>query len=196
MTLNELEKDFEQLSEKIKKFFKDRDNDSFLKESEKFIVSNPDNKSIHVYRGIILEEKEQYEEAVKSFEIVTENCPDFYHIFKMKGYCYLQLKCYALARDAYKESLRYNDKDAEAWCYTALCFYFEDKKAVAIGLLDHAMGLVENKSLVSLLKGMLYEKEDMDEDALISYVESQIFSRDEEEKQVAGERAFKMFNKD
>jgi tetratricopeptide (TPR) repeat protein len=196
MTIQELEKDFEGLTEEIKELFRDRNRDKFLQECELFIESHPYNKSIYVYKGIILEEKGLYEEAIEIFDIVINSCPDFYYVYKFKANCYIQLRSYILARESYKEFLRYNSDNAEAWCFMCLCFYLEGKKEVALGLLDHALGEVTNKSLVSLLKGMLYENEDMDEDALINYVQSQISSKDNEERQIAGSRIFKVMTKE
>ena len=60
--------------------------------------------------------------------------------------------------------------------------------------MDYALGEVENKSLLLLLKGILYEREDMDNDALLSYVQSQIESKNQEQKETAGKYIFNMFN--
>jgi tetratricopeptide (TPR) repeat protein len=194
ITLEEVEKDFEKIPGNIKKLFIERKHDLYLVECEKHIKSNPESKSIYIFKGIILEEKERYKEALKCLNIALENYPDFYILYKNKGHCYIYLKRYALARDSYREFLSFNNKDAEAWCYMSLCFYLLGKKDVALGLLDHALGETENKSIVSLLKGMLYENEEMDDDALISYVESQMLSKNDEGKKLAGEKIFNMFN--
>lgn len=192
MTIPEIEKDFEVLTENIKNLFRDRNHEQFLLESDLFIISNPNNKAIYVYRGIILEEKGLYEEAIENFDVVLSVCPDFYHLYRYKAHCYLSLKSYILARDSYKEFLKYKQDDTEAWCMMCLCFYLDGKKDVALGLLDHALGQVSDPSLVSLLKGMLFENEDMEDDALINYVQSQILSNNDESRNISSKYIYRV----
>lgn len=193
MSLKKLEKDLDLVPKNLAEAFSKRKLEIFEKEFIKCKKLNPENKSVYMYKGIILEEQKQYEEAIKCFEIFFEQYPDFFPALKFKGSCYLSLEKYESARELCKEYLRFQIDDVEAWCYVIVSFYMEGKREVAMGLLDYALLEVTNTSGLSLLKGMLYEKQDMKSDALMSYINSQILSKNDEDKGVAGEKIFNLF---
>lgn len=190
--LKKLEEDWNAIPQNITKAFKDHDYDLFLEEYKNF---KPKDNSIYFFKGVVLKEKGQYREALNYLNKFIEDYPHFYFVYKHKGECYIYLEEYELAREAYKEAASYDSKDAEIWCFTAICFYLEDKKDVAIALLDYALNEVKNKSLVSLLKGMMYEKDGIDDEALMNYVASQFNSTKDEERDTAGEKIFGVINK-
>lgn len=67
------------------------------------------------------------------------------------------------------------------------------KEAVAIGLLEHAYNEVDDKSQVSLAKGILEEKSGNNDDVLISYMQSQMLEKSD--KSVTAERIYSLFLK-
>lgn len=190
MTLLELEKHFEDIPQQTRDFFTNKEDELCLTLCEQFIKQYPNNQSILIYKGICLQRQELFREAIKCFNTVIRLYPDFYIVLRFKAECYFKLKEYPLARNVYKEVLRYSTDNAEDWCYSAICFFLEDRKSFAIALLDYAQTVVSDKSTIPLIKGIMYEHEGQIDDALVSYMESQILSS--KDKKVAGEKIYNL----
>ncbi len=194
MSLSDFKKDAKKVPKSLIKLYGNKDFDVFLEKADEFMKIHPDNLMIYLYKGLIFEEKGQFEKAINYFDVVLEVVP-FPSFYKNKGHCHIKIGEYLKAREAYLEFLRYKESDAGSWGFVAISFYLEDKKDVALGLLDHALGLVEDKTIIFLLKSMILEREELEDDALINLIQSQISAKNEEQKQVSGEYISKFFNK-
>lgn len=162
----------------------------------KILSQNPTNKIALIYSGIISQKRDQDELAVKYFNLVTEAMPNFPHIWEYKGHSLLKIKEYDLAKEAFMRSLDLNKGNAAAWCFLALSVYLkggEESKEAAYYVLGHVHDMVKDKSALSLAKGILEEYDGRPDDALVSYMQSQILAS-AEEKSVTAERIYNMLN--
>ncbi len=170
--------------------------DECLSACEKILSQNPTNKIALIYTGIISQKRDEDEKALKYFDIVTEAMPNFPHIWEYKGHSLLKIKEYDRAKEAFMRSLDLNKKNASSWCFLALSVYLkgsDEAKEAAYYVLDRAHEIVDQKGTLSLAKGILEEYDGRPDDALVSYMQSQILAPGEE-KSVTAERIYKMLS--
>lgn len=176
--------------------FKEEKFDECFAACEKILTQNPTNKIALIYSGIISQKRDQDDLAVKYFDLVTEAMPNFPHIWEYKGHSLLKIKEYDLAKEAFMRSLDLNKSNAASWCFLALSVYLkggEESKEAAYYVLDHVQDMVKDKSALSLAKGILEEYDGRPDDALVSYMQSQILAS-AEEKSVTAERIYNMLS--
>lgn len=174
--------------------FKTEKFDECLSACEKILSQNPTNKMALIYCGIINQERDEDEKALQYFDAVTEAMPKFRHIWQYKGISLLKTKQYDEARSAFMSAIDLYKGDAANWCFLAISAYLkgtDDSKEAAFYVLDHCIDMVENKSMIPLAKGILEQDDGRDQDALISYMQSQILAA-EDEKDVSAEKIGKL----
>lgn len=170
--------------------------DQCLSACEKILSQNPTNKIALIYSGIINQERNEDEKAVQYFHAVTEAMPNFRYVWQYKGISQLKLKEYDPAKESFMAAIDLYKSDATNWCFLALSVYMkgtEDGKAAAFYVLDNCYDMVEQKSMIPLAKGILEEHDGRDQDALISYMQSQILAP-EDEKDVTAEKMHKLLS--
>ena len=170
--------------------FKAEKFDECLSACEKILSQNPTNKIALIYCGIINQERNEDEKALAYFNAVTEAMPNFRYAWQYKGISHLKRKECDEAKEAFMSALDLYKGDAANWCFLARSAYMkgtEDGKAAAFYVLDHCLDMVDNKSMIPLAKGILEQDDGRDQDALISYMQSQILAP-ENEKDVSAEK--------
>lgn len=170
--------------------FKAEKFDECLSACEKILSQNPTNKIALIYCGIINQERNEDEKALEYFNAVTEAMPNFRYVWQYKGISLLKIKEYDQAKEAFMSAIDLYKADASNWCFLAISAYLkgtDDSKEAAFYVLDHCIDMVENKSMIPLAKGILEQDDGRDQDALISYLQSQILAA-ENEKDVSAEK--------
>jgi predicted Zn-dependent protease len=173
---------------KVEKF------DECLNACEKILSQNPTNKIALIYSGIISQKRDEDEKALKYFDEVLSLMPNFRYVWEYKGHSLLKIKEYDQAKQAFMRSLDLYKNNAAGWCFLALSVYLkgnEDSKEAAYYVLDSVHDMVDDKSALSLAKGILEEYDGRPDDALISYMQSQILAPGEE-KEVTAERMYNL----
>ena len=108
--LKQLGQDFESLPAEAVFQFKERRYDEFLISSERILHINPNNLAALLYKGIAMQEREEYQEAIACFQKVNEQCPFFPHSWFCKGECLLRTGEYDETLNAFKEFTSLNPK--------------------------------------------------------------------------------------
>jgi predicted Zn-dependent protease len=160
----------------------------------KILSQNPTNKIALIYCGIISQKKDEDEIALKYFDEVLSLMPNFRYVWEYKGHSLLKIKEYDQAKQSFMRSLDLYKNNAAGWCFLALSVYLkgnEDSKEAAYYVLDSVHDMVDDKSALSLAKGILEEYDGRPDDALISYMQSQILAPGEE-KEVTAERMYNL----
>ncbi len=176
--------------------FKEERFDECLSECEKILSQNPTNKISLIYCGIIHQERNEDEKALEYFNAVTEAMPNFRYVWQYKGISHLKRRECDEAREAFMSALDLYKGDSANWCFLALSAYLkgtDEGKEAAFYVLDHCLDMVDNKSMIPLAKGILEQDDGRDQDALISFMQSQILAP-ENEKEVSAEKIGKLFN--
>lgn len=173
---------------KVEKF------DECFSACEKILSQNPTNKIALIYSGIISQKRDEDDIALKYFDEVLTLMPNFRYVWEYKGHSLLKIKEYDQAKQAFMRSLDLYKNNAAGWCFLALSIYLkgnEDSKEAAYYVLDSVHDMVDDKSALSLAKGILEEYDGRPDDALISYMQSQILAPGEE-KGVTAERMYNL----
>ncbi len=176
--------------------FKAEKFDECLDACKKILLLNPTNKIALIYGGIISQKRDRDREALKYFDTVLESMPNFRHVWEYKGHSLLKIKEYDQAKESFMRSLDLNKNNAASWCFLALSVYLkgsEEAKEAAYYALDKAQEMVDEKGTLVLAKGILEEYDGRPDDALVSYMQSQILASDEE-KSVTAERIYNMLS--
>lgn len=173
---------------KVEKF------DECFSACEKILSQNPTNKIALIYSGIISQKRDEDERALRYFDEVLSLMPNFRYVWEYRGHSLLKLKEYDQAKQSFMRSLDLYRNNAGGWCFLALSVYLkgnEDSKEAAYYVLDSVHDMVDDKSVLSLAKGILEEYDGRPDDALISYMQSQILAPGEE-KDVSAERMYNL----
>ncbi len=111
--------------------FRIMDYESALSELSEMIIANPHNASYHHTRALIYGANEQYDMALKDFEVVTSVEPDNGELLCDLGGLYLVREEFNKARDCFERSADIDKSCACAWFGKGMVSYFlkEYKKA-------------------------------------------------------------------
>lgn len=180
--MDKLEADFEMLPAGTKDLFVEKKKDECLEKCNIALADNPYNIGALMYKGLILKDQEKYAESNECFDLFLNQFSKFPIVYQNQIENYIKLQEYDKAMDAGKECLALHIDNAYVWGLVAVCVFLKGATEVSYLYLDEAeKQVVTDKHTLYLVRGILLEKEDKKDDALMSFIKYQQMTNSSEE---------------
>lgn len=179
--LTKLEADFESLPKGTREIFAAKKYKKCMTVLNKVLDENPYNISALLYKAIILKDWEKYEESNDCLDLFLNQFQYMPQVYEYQIENYLKLGKYEETMHACRECLALHSDNSYVWGLLSISCFLEDKKWLAYAFLEEAEKYVtEKKERLYLVKALLEKKEGRKEDALISFMQSQKLSKDDD----------------
>lgn len=177
--------------------FKNKEYAICKQKCENIMISEPKNCIALIYLGHIAESEKDYETSIKYYKKVTEIEPRFPFIWSRIGEIFKEQEKFSEAFDAFVEEIAIYNKKAAPWCMASMCASKIGRYDLAVGILRLAQEKVEKdgQSIISYSLGIMEEVAGNNDEALVSYIQGQLSSKDDDIKNRSAKQIYNLLSK-